>query len=92
MRQAMASVDNQTNFPRVFVSNKAKMSSPTMSAAINQEALPLRILTMISIQSVLSFLISTFGMAIRIVNMKYGTNNVLTMAIAFFFRLNDSGR
>ena len=92
MRQAMASVNNQAIFPRVFVSNKAKKSSPTMSAAINQEALPLRILTMISIQSIFSFLISTFEMPISVVNMKYGTNNDLTMAIAFFFRLNDSGR
>ena len=92
MRQAMASVNNQVIFPRVFVSNKAKKSSPTMSAAINQDALPLRILTMISIQSIFSFLISTFEMPISVVNIKYGINNDLTMAIAFFFRLNDSGR
>ena len=88
----MASVDNQAIFPRVFVSNKAKKSSPTMSAAINQEALPLIILRIVSIQSMFSCLNRTFGMAISVVNMKYGINNDLTIDIVFFFKLNVSGR
>lgn len=92
MRQAMASVDNQAIFPRVFVNNKAKKSSPTISAAINQEALPLMMFRIVSIQSMFSCFNRPFGMAISVVNMKYGTNNDLTMAITFFFRLNDSGR
>lgn len=88
----MASVDNQAIFPRVFVSNKAKKSSPTMSAAINQEALPLKMFTIVLIQSMFSCFNSPFGMAISVVNMKYGINNDLTIDIVFFFKLNVSGR
>ena len=66
----MASINNQGIFPRVFVSNKAKKSSPTMSAAINQEALPLMIFREMSIQSTFSCLTSTFGIAMSVVNMK----------------------
>ena len=66
----MAEVDNQATFPRVFVSNKAKKSSPTMSAAINQDALPLMMFRIMSIQSMLSCLSRTFGRAISVVNMK----------------------
>ena len=70
MRQAMASVNNQVIFPRVFVSNKAKKSSPTMSAAINHEARPVIILITISCRLIASCRTSNLGTAISEVNIK----------------------
>ena len=41
-----------------------------INAAMNHEALPLRILETVSVQSILSCLNSAFGTAINVVNMK----------------------
>ena len=81
-------MDNHRVFPRVLTSNAPKINSPTINAAMNHEALPLRICNAIFIQSTGSCLINAFGIAINVVKMKQGIINDLTMVFIFFLKSN----
>jgi hypothetical protein len=50
MKHTIAAIDNQICFPRLIHKSKEKNISAMMSAAINQDALPVSIFAAISIQ------------------------------------------
>ena len=81
MKQSKAIEDNHTCFPRVIHNTIEKTVSATINAAINHDAWPVIILVAISVQLTSICLINSFGIAIKVVKMKYGINSERTMLV-----------
>ena len=79
MKHSIAIVDKNKCFPRLIHNRIENTVSATINAAINQEALPVRIFRAISVQLMSICLIKSFGIAINVVKMKYGINSERTI-------------